>query len=131
MLGFTACRVLVLDAPEAMVMGAIGALALAADVGSALPLYRSRDGDVNVRSVWLCSRNVAIGNLAVVGAAGLVAPSGSGWLDVMVAAAMACLFLGAAIRIVRQALGRACSGRSSPTPRPVRPKRLVSAPPGT
>jgi Co/Zn/Cd efflux system component len=130
-LGFTACRVLVLDAPEAMVMGAIGALALAADVGSALPLYRSRDGDVNVRSVWLCSRNVAIGNLAVVGAAGLVAPSGSGWLDVMVAAAMACLFLSAALQIVRQALGRACSGRSSPTPRPVRPKRLVSAPPGT
>jgi Co/Zn/Cd efflux system component len=104
-LGFTAYRVLVLDAPEALVMGAVGVLALAANVGSALLLYRFRNGDANVRSVWLCSRNDAIGNVAVVGAAGLVALSGSGWPDVAVAAAMACLFLSSAIQIVRQALG--------------------------
>jgi Co/Zn/Cd efflux system component len=91
--------------PEATVMGAIGVLALAADVGSALLLYRFRNGDANVRSVWLCSRNDAIGNLAVVGAAGLVALSGSSWPDVAVAAAMARLFLSSAVQIVRQALG--------------------------
>ena len=112
-LGFTAYRVLVLDAPEALVMGAIGVLALAANVGSALLLYRFRNGDANVRSVWLCSRNDAIGNLAVVGAAGLVALSGSGWPDVAVAAAMACLFLSSAFQIVRQALGEL---RAAPEP---------------
>ena len=125
-LGFTAYRVLVLDAPEAMVMGAIGVLALAANVGSALLLYRFRDGDANVRSVWLCSRNDAIGNLAVVGAAGLVALSGSGWPDVAVAAAMAGLFLSSAIQIVRQALGElAQADRSYPRRRFERSGRNV------
>jgi len=116
-LGFAAYRVLVLGVPEAMVMGAIGTLALAANVGSALLLYRFRNGDANVRSVWLCSRNDAIGNLAVVGAAGLVALSGSGWPDVVVAAAMACLFLSSALQIVRQALGELAQADQSEPPR--------------
>jgi Co/Zn/Cd efflux system component len=104
-LGATAYRVLVLGLPDPLVMGAIGILALIANITSALLLMRFRDGDANVRSVWLCSRNDAIGNVAVVGAAGLVALLGSAWPDLIVAALMALLFLSSAAQIVRQALG--------------------------
>jgi Co/Zn/Cd efflux system component len=113
--GYTLYRVLVLGVPDAVVMGAIGVLALAANVGSALLLFRFRDGDANVRSVWLCSRNDAIGNLAVVGAAGLVALSGTAWPDILVAAMMALLFLNSASQIVRQALGELRSGAEPAT----------------
>ena len=104
-LGATAYRVLLLGLPDPLVMGAIGILALVANITSALLLMRFRDGDANVRSVWLCSRNDAIGNVAVVGAAGLVALLGSAWPDLIVAALMALLFLISAAQIVRQALG--------------------------
>ena len=86
-------------------MGAIGVLALAANLTSVLLLLRYRDGDANVRSVWLCSRNDAIGNLAVVLAAGGVWATTTAWPDLIVAAIMASLFLYSAIGIVRQALG--------------------------
>lgn len=111
--GFTAYQVLVLGVPDAMVMGVIGFLALAANVGSALLLFRFRDGDANVRSVWLCSRNDAIGNVAVVGAAGLVALTGTAWPDLVVAAIMASLFLNSAAQIIRQALGELRAAPSS------------------
>jgi Co/Zn/Cd efflux system component len=104
-LGYTSYRVLVLGVPDAAVMGVIGFLALAANVGSALLPFRFRAGDANVRSVWLCSRNDAIGNLAVVGAAGLVALTGTAWPDLAVAAVMALLFLSSASQIIRQAQG--------------------------
>jgi Co/Zn/Cd efflux system component len=90
--------------PDAHVMGVVGALALATNIAAALLLLRFRNGDANVRSVWLCSRNDAIGNVAVMGAAAAVLASGSRWPDLMVAAAMASLFLHSAIRIIRQAL---------------------------
>jgi Co/Zn/Cd efflux system component len=112
-LGYTAYRVLVLGVPDAMVMGAIGFLALAANVGSALLLFRFREGDANVRSVWLCSRNDAIGNVAVVGAAGLVAASGTAWPDLVVAGMMALLFLSSAGQIIRQALEELQTGRAA------------------
>lgn len=104
-LGFTAYRVLVVGVPDAVVMGAIGFLATAANVGSVLLLMRYRDGDANVRSVWLCSRNDAIGNLGVIGAAGLVALTGTAWPDLAVATIMALLFLNSASQIIRQATG--------------------------
>lgn len=85
-------------------MSAIGALALATNVAAALLLMRYREGDTNVRSVWLCSRNDAIGNCAVIAAAGLVAVTGTAWPDLAVAAAMAALFLSSAVAIVRQSL---------------------------
>ena len=47
-------------------MGAIGVIALIANVSVALMLYAYRDGDANMRSVWLCSRNDSIANIAVV-----------------------------------------------------------------
>jgi len=102
--GTTAWQVLVLGVPSASVMSAVGVLALLANAASALIVLRFRRGDANARSVWLCSRNDAIGNIAVVGAAGGVALTGSAWPDLAVAAAMAALFLWSALQIMRQAL---------------------------
>ena len=102
--GSTAWQVLVLGVPSAPVMGAVGLAALAANMASVLILLRYKDGDANVRSVWLCSRNDAIGNLAVLGAAGGVYLTGTAWPDLVVAALMAGLFLWSSLQIVRQAL---------------------------
>jgi len=103
-LGATAYQVLVLGLPNAPVMGAIGVLALLANLASVLVLLRYKDGDANVRSVWLCSRNDAIGNLAVLLAAVGVGLTGTAWPDLLVAGLMAGLFLWSALQIVRQAL---------------------------
>jgi Co/Zn/Cd efflux system component len=89
--------------PAAEVMGAIGVLALLANAGVAVMLYRFRMGDANMRSVWICSRNDAIGNLAVVLAALGVFGTGTGWPDVIVAAIMAALGISGGWQIVRQA----------------------------
>ena len=104
-LGTTVWQVFVAGMPQAYTMGMIGVLALSANVASVLILMKWRDGDANVRSVWLCSRNDAIGNVAVIGAAGAVAVTGSAWPDLVVAAAMASLFLWSSFQIVRQASG--------------------------
>ncbi len=95
----------VLGVPSAAVMGTVGLFALAANLVSAALLYRYRDGDSNRRSVWLCTRNDAIGNLAVIAAAGAVAVSASRWPDLLVAAVMAALALSAALQVARQASG--------------------------
>lgn len=89
--------------PEPMTMGVIGALALAANVAVAAMLYAFRDGDANMRSVWLCSRNDAIGNLAVMAAALGVFGTGTAWPDLLVAAVMATLGLTAARTVLAQA----------------------------
>jgi Co/Zn/Cd efflux system component len=79
-------------------------------------LYRHRNGDANTRSVWLCSRNDAIGNVAVMLAAAGVFGTGSGWPDYLVAALLAALALSAAASVVRQArreiLAPACASES-------------------
>lgn len=77
--------------PGAMTMGAVGTLALVANVGVAALLYTWREGDANMRSVWLCSRNDALGNLAVMGAAVGVFGTGAAWPDLVVATGMAAL----------------------------------------
>ncbi|MBP7703702.1 MAG: cation transporter [Caulobacter sp.] len=96
-------RTFVDGTPEPVTMGVIGAAALAVNITSALLLLRYRDGDANVRSVWLCSRNDAIGNVAVLIAAGIVALTGTKWADLGVAAIMAALFLSSSFRIIGQA----------------------------
>lgn len=101
--GATAYHVLVLGLPRAEVMGVVGILALAANVASVLLLMRYKDGDANVRSVWLCSRNDAIGNVAVLLAAGAVWVTATPWPDLLVAALMAALFLSSSMQILRQA----------------------------
>ena len=89
--------------PEAITMGAVGLLALAANVGVAVALYAYREGDANMRSVWLCSRNDAMGNLAVMGAALGVFGTGSAWPDLAVAAVMAGLAITAGATVLREA----------------------------
>lgn len=90
--------------PDAGMMGGIAILALIANLVSVAILMRWRNGDANVRSVWLCSRNDAIGNVAVFGSAGLVAVTGTHWPDVAVAAIMAGLFVSSAVQILIRAL---------------------------
>jgi len=89
--------------PEPLTMGAIGLLALAANVGVAALLYTYRVGDANMRSVWLCTRNDAIGNVAVMLAALGVLGTGTVWPDLAVAVIMATLGLSAARNVIAQA----------------------------
>ncbi|PKU24502.1 cation transporter [Telmatospirillum siberiense] len=89
--------------PEAEVMGIVGMLALVANGAVAVLLFRFRSGDANMRSVWICSRNDAIGNIAVMAAAAGVFGTGTGWPDVVVAAIMAGLGVSGGFQIVRQA----------------------------
>ncbi len=103
-LGSTIWQVWVLGMPSAGVMGTIGVMALLANLASVVILMRYRDGDANVRSVWLCSRNDAIGNVAVIAAAFMVAITQNAWPDIVVAALMAALFLKSSISIFRQSL---------------------------
>ena len=97
--------------PHAEVMGAVGFVALLANGGVALMLYRFRSGDANMRSVWICSRNDAIGNLAVMFAALGVFGTGSGLPDIFVAAIMAGLGLWGGGQIIQQAIGELRSSR--------------------
>lgn len=99
----TAYRVLVLHTPEAELMGLFGLIALVVNIAAAAVLIPHRAGDANVRAVWLFSRNDAIGNAAVVVAAGLVAWTASPWPDLVVAVVIAGLFLQSAWSIVRDA----------------------------
>jgi Co/Zn/Cd efflux system component len=89
--------------PKAETMGIVGTVALLANGGVALMLYRFRSGDANMRSVWICSRNDAIGNLAVLAAAGGVFGTGTAWPDLIVAAIMAALGTSGGWQIIRQA----------------------------
>jgi Co/Zn/Cd efflux system component len=99
----TLYHVLSTGVPQAEVMGMVGFLALLANLASVLLLLKYRDGDSNVRSVWLCSRNDAIGNIAVMLAASGVWASGTAWPDLAVAGIMAGLFLWSSLQIIRQA----------------------------
>jgi Co/Zn/Cd efflux system component len=110
--GATAYHVLVLGVPRAEVMGIVGFLALAANLASVLILARYREGDANVRSVWLCSRNDAIGNVAVMLAAVGVWATATKWPDLAVAAIMAGLFLYSSALILRQAAREMRSGET-------------------
>jgi Co/Zn/Cd efflux system component len=89
--------------PEAATMGAVGALALAVNVAVAALLFSLRRGEANLRSAWLCSRNDAIGNLAVLAAAAGVFGTGTPWPDIAVGSIMASLALASAVAILRQA----------------------------
>ena len=108
--GSTVYHSLILGVPSAEVMGSIALLALAANLCSVLLLRPYKDGDANVRSVWLCSRNDAIGNVVVMIAALGVWGSSSAWPDLAVAALMAGLFLTSSVQILRQGWGEYQSG---------------------
>jgi Co/Zn/Cd efflux system component len=104
-IGSTVWHAVTATLPEADVMGVVAIVALLANGAVALMLYRFRTGDANMRSVWICSRNDAIGNLAVLAAAAGVFGTGTGWPDLIVAAIMAALSLSGGWQIVRQARG--------------------------
>lgn len=91
--------------PEPLTMGLVAVAALAANLGVAVLLFRYREGDANMRSVWICSRNDAVGNVAVGLAALGVLGSGSAWPDLAVAAIMAVLALTGAWSVLRLARG--------------------------
>lgn len=91
------------EVPEPVTMGIVAIVALTANVGVALMLFRYRGGDANMRSVWICSRNDAIGNLAVAAAALGVFGTGTAWPDLAVAAFMAVLAISGAVTVFRQA----------------------------
>jgi Co/Zn/Cd efflux system component len=90
--------------PRAEVMGVIGFVALAANLTVAALLYRYRQSDSQALSVWLCTRNDVLVNLAVIAAGGGVWASGTHWPDIAVAAVIAYLGLSSAVRVVRRAL---------------------------
>lgn len=103
-MGSTLYQVFGPGVPDAPVMGVVGAMALAANLISVMILVKYKDGDANVRSVWLCSRNDAIGNVAVLCAALGVWGTSTGWPDLIVAGIMAALFLSSAWQILHQAM---------------------------
>lgn len=102
--GTTLHQVFVLGVPQAAVMGSVGFLALTVNLASVMLLVRYKDGDANVRSVWLCSRNDAIGNVAVMIAAMGVWGTATAWPDLVVAGLMAALFVSSAVQILSQGI---------------------------
>jgi len=109
-LGTSLYRFLGDTVPTAETMGIVGFLALLANLTSLLILMRWRDGDSNVRSVWLCSRNDAIGNVGVIIAGVVVAITGAAWPDLVVAILLAALFLRSSVSIISQARAELKSG---------------------
>lgn len=101
----TVYRVFTIQIPEAVLMGSFGLIALVVNIACAAILMRYREGDANVRAIWLFSRNDAIGNAAVMIAALAVAATNSPWPDLVTAAAIAALFVHSAVRIIGDALG--------------------------
>lgn len=101
--------------PEPLTMGAVGLLALVANVSVALILFKFREGDSDMRSVWLCSRNDAIGNMAVMVAALGVFGTGTAWPDLIVAAIMGSLAITAGISVVRHARSDIAQGKIAET----------------
>ena len=104
-------------APPGGMMSGIGALALVANLTSLMLLVRYRQGDANIRSAWLCTRNDVLANISVIVAGLLVLASGSHWPDVLVAMAIAGLFCHSAVSILRQANAEQRAGqRDGPGP---------------
>ena len=100
--------------PSAITMGAVGFAALAANVISFGLLWAYRDGDANMRSAWICTRNDVLGNLAVLVAAAGVFGAGTGWPDVIVAAIMASLVLQGAWLVIQQSMRELRQGSLAP-----------------
>ena len=113
--------------PEPFTMGVVAVLALLVNGGVAAMLYAYRDGDANMRSVWICSRNDAIGNVAVMLAAAGVLGTNSNWPDLAVAAVMALLALSGGISVIRQARQELATPAPVPVVTPVRVQIMRSS----
>lgn len=104
-LGMTVLRFFEGEPPLAEVMGVVGLIALCANLFCAFLLYRFRSGDSNMRAVWLCSRNDALANLAVIAASAGVWATQSAIPDLLVGGTIAALALWASVVVIRQAMG--------------------------
>lgn len=102
-IGYALYGLIVGSNPEPQTMGLIGTLAMVVNVAVALLLFRYREGDANMRSVWICSRNDAIGNCAVLAAALGVFGTGQAWPDLLVAGIMATLAIWGSMEVFGQA----------------------------
>jgi Co/Zn/Cd efflux system component len=122
-LALTFYRVIISGVPNETIMIGVAAMALTANLASVGFLRPFRHGDANVRSVWLCSRNDAIGNLFVMLAALGVWRTQTGWPDLVVAGGMAALFLSSSLQIVRQANGELAQSAQSSGCCPTVPER--------
>ena len=92
------------DAPVVALIGVIGALALVANGTCLALLWRHRADDINMRSVWLCSRNDIIANVSVLIAAAGVWATESAWPDIIIGTALAVLFFRSSVQVIRDAL---------------------------
>ena len=113
-LAYAAWRAWLGVAPEPITMGVVGTLALLVNLGVAALLYRFRNGDANMRSVWLCTRNDVIANLAVLAAAAGVLGTGTVWPDVAVAAILAILGLASGRIVMRHAQAELTGRNTAP-----------------
>ncbi|PJI40140.1 cation transporter [Ferrovibrio sp.] len=113
--GMTISHAIAGTVPEPATMGIIGFAALAVNVLVTAILYRFRTGDSNMRAVWICSRNDALGNLAVMAAATGVFATGTAWPDLAVAAFMAILALWGSVQVMRQASAELRQERAAAT----------------
>jgi cation diffusion facilitator family transporter len=118
-LGQAIYKMLVPELPHAPTMGLVGALALAANAVCLWLLWRHRGEDINMRSVWLCSRNDIIANVAVLGAGATVWALHSQWPDILVGVAIAVLFLSSAFHVLREAAKERRTGEKGPGSVPV------------
>ena len=89
--------------PDVATMGLFGVLALLANTVCFVLLSRFRDGDINLRATWICSRNDMIGNVGVLIAAGLVIWLESGWPDIIIGLMIALVVIRSALRITLEA----------------------------
>ncbi len=105
------------EVPEPHIMSWVGVAALAVNAFCVLLLFRFKDGDSNMQSIWLCSRNDAIGNVAVIGAAGLVYWLGTQWPDLVVAIFMAVLAVHSGFQIIRAARNELTHGHHTGKPK--------------
>ena len=102
-IGYAVYAIAVGSNPEPTTMGVVGVAALLVNISVALMLFRYREGDANMRSVWICSRNDAIGNVAVLAAALGVLGTGQAWPDLVVAGIMASLAIWGSLEVFKQA----------------------------
>jgi Co/Zn/Cd efflux system component len=101
-LGQVIYKVVTQKPPEAATMGAVGAIALAANAACFALLWRFRAQDINMRSVWICSRNDLVANVAVLAAAALVWATAAPWPDIVVGGLICLLFLQSAWAVARE-----------------------------
>jgi len=100
-IGTAIYNAIVISSPEPQMMGLLGLIAMLVNLAVAIMLYSFRDGDSNMKSVWLCTRNDVIGNIAVILAASGVFLTTTRWPDLIVAFGMGALSLHSSLQVMK------------------------------